>query len=61
VFAVLLIVAPWMGSQMARHWIVCTATVIYGFSAIVNAWVLRGRNFGWILLAIIVALALGGL
>lgn len=32
-----------------------------GFSAIVNAWVLRGRNFGWILLAIIVALALGGL
>ena len=56
--AVLLIAAPWMGSQMARHWIVGTAAVIYGFSAIVNAWVLRGRHFGWILLAIIVALAL---
>jgi hypothetical protein len=59
--AVLLIAAPWMGSQMARHWIVATAVVIYGFSAIVNAWVLRGRHFGWILLAIIVALALAGL
>jgi hypothetical protein len=59
--AVLLIVAPWMGSQIARHWIVGTAVVVYGFSAIVNAWVMRGRHFGWILLAIIVALALGGL
>jgi hypothetical protein len=59
--AVLLIVAPWMGSQMARHWIVGTAVVIYGFGAIVNAWVMRGRHFGWILLAIIVALAVGGL
>src|SRR5262245_38221988 len=59
--AVLLIAAPWMGSQMARHWIVGTAVVIYGFGAIVNAWVLRGRHFGWILLAIIVALALAGL
>src|SRR5215831_5261995 len=59
--AVLLIVAPWMGSQMARHWIVGTAVVIYGFGAAANAWALRGRHFGWILLAIIVALALAGL
>src|SRR5215831_15510731 len=58
--AVLLIVAPSMDSQMARHWIVGAAVVVYGFGAIVNAWVLRGRNFGWILLAIIVVLALGG-
>src|SRR5215471_14211004 len=27
--AVLLIAAPWMGSQMARHWIVGAAIVIY--------------------------------
>jgi hypothetical protein len=45
--AVLLIVAPWMGSQMARHWIVGAAVVIYGFGAIANAWAMRGRHFGW--------------
>jgi hypothetical protein len=35
--AVLLIVAPWMGSQSARYWIVGAAVVIYGFAAIANA------------------------
>jgi hypothetical protein len=59
--AVLLIAAPWMGSQTARHWIVGAAVVVFGFSALNNAWVLRGRHFGWALLAIIVALAVAGL
>jgi hypothetical protein len=59
--AVLLIVAPWMGSQMARHWIVGAAVIIYGFAAIANAWVLQGRHFGWVLLTIVVGLAVAGL
>jgi len=32
----LLIAAPWMGSQMARYWIVGAAVVVYGFGAIVT-------------------------
>src|SRR5262245_10101379 len=44
--AVLLIAAPWMGSQIARYWIVSTAVLVYGFGAIANAWVMRGRHFG---------------
>ena|SRR5215472_4689459 len=43
--AVLPIVAPWMGSQMARYWIVGAAVIIYGFAAITNAWVLQLRHF----------------
>ena len=59
--AVLLIVAPWMGSQMARHWIVGAAVVIYGFGAIANAWAMRGRHFGWAALTMVVGLAVAGL
>ena len=58
--AVLLIAAPWMGSQTARHWIVGAAVVIYGFAAGANAWALRGRNFGWVVLTIVVGLAVAG-
>ena len=58
--AVLLIAAPWMGSQMARHWIVGAAVIIYGFAAITNALVLQGRHFGWVLLTIVVGLAFAG-
>jgi hypothetical protein len=50
--AVLLIAAPWMGSQMARYWIVGAAVVVYAFGAIANAWVTRGRHFGWALLTL---------
>jgi hypothetical protein len=35
--AVLLIVAPRMGSQIARHWSGGAAVVVYGFGAIANA------------------------
>ena len=57
----LLIAAPWMGSQMARYWIVGAAVVVYGFGAIVNGWVMRWRHFGWTLLTIIVGFAVAGL
>jgi hypothetical protein len=59
--AVLLIAAPWMGSQMARNFIVGVAVVVYGYAAIVNAWTLQFRGFGWALLAGVVALAVAGL
>ena len=58
--AVLMIAAPWMGSQTARSWIVGAAVVTFGFAAFANAWALRGRNFGWVVLTIVVALAVAG-
>ena len=59
--AILLIAAPWMGSQTARHWIVGAAVVVYGYAAIVNALALKFRGFGWALLTIVVGLAIVGL
>jgi hypothetical protein len=58
--AVLLAVAPSLGSDAARHWIVAMAVVNFGFAAIGNAWANRFRHFGWVLLAVVVALALAG-
>jgi hypothetical protein len=45
---------------MVRYWIVGIAVVIYGFGAIANAWVMRGRHLRWAALAI-VGLAVAGL
>lgn len=56
----LLLAAPWMASEPARHWIVVTLACVYGFAACVNAVALRGRHFGWIALAGVVALAVAG-
>src|SRR5947199_1837086 len=42
---VLLVAAPWMGSEPARHWIVMTTAVVFGFAALCNALALRGRHF----------------
>ena len=58
--AVLLIAAPSMGSETARHWIVVTVIVIYGFAAVANAWWSRGRGFGWKALGAVVVLAVAG-
>jgi hypothetical protein len=57
---VLLIVAPSLGSDSARHWITATAIVVYGFAVIANAWWSRGRGFGWKALGVVVALAVAG-
>ena len=57
---VLLFAAPWMGSDAARRWIVATFAIVFAFSALGNAWALRGRHFGWVLLAAVVALAIAG-
>jgi hypothetical protein len=57
---VLLLAAPSMGSETARHWIVLTIIVVYGFAAAANAWWSRGRGFGWKALGAVVVLAIAG-
>jgi hypothetical protein len=57
---VLLIAAPSMASEPARHWIIFTLAAVFGFAALVNAWALRGRHFGWVALSAVVALAVAG-
>jgi hypothetical protein len=57
---VLLLAAPWMGSDSARHWIIITFAVVFGSAALGNAWALRGRHFGWVAMSAVVALAVAG-
>src|SRR5437763_7760024 len=57
---VLLIAAPWLASDPARHWIVATSAAVFGFAAFANAWALRGRHFGCGALRAVVALAAAG-
>ena len=57
---VLLIAAPSMASDHARHWIVITSACVLGFGALGNAWASRGRHFGWMALAAVVAMAAAG-
>ncbi|WP_409191261.1 hypothetical protein [Bradyrhizobium sp. RDM4] len=57
---VLLLAAPWMESNLARHWIVVTLAIVFGFAGFANAWATRGRHFGWLCLSAVVALAVAG-
>ena len=57
---VLLIAAPYMASDVARHWIVATFVVVFAFAAAANAYATRGRHFGWMLLSGVVGLAIAG-
>jgi hypothetical protein len=57
---VLLIAAPWMASEPARHWIVVTMACVFAFAALANAFATRGRHFGWMALSAVVALAVAG-
>ena len=57
---VLLIAAPLMASEPARHWIIATLAGVFGFAALANAWAMRGRHFGWVALSAVVALAVAG-
>jgi hypothetical protein len=57
---VLLISAPWMASEPARHWIVVTLACVFGFGALGNALATRGRHFGWMAFCAVVALAVAG-
>jgi hypothetical protein len=57
---VLLIAAPALGSDSARRWIIAVAVVVYGYAAVGNAVVTRGRHVGWLLMGVVIALALMG-
>jgi hypothetical protein len=57
---VLLIAAPVMASEPARHWIVVTLACVFAFGALGNAWATRGRHFGWMVLGAVVAMAVAG-
>jgi hypothetical protein len=57
---VLLIAAPWMGSDAARHWIIATLAVVFGSAAIANALATRTVHLGWIGMSAVVALAVAG-
>jgi hypothetical protein len=57
---VLLIGAPLMASEPARHWIVATLACVFAFGALGNAVATRGRHFGWMALGAVVALAVAG-
>ena len=56
----LLMATPMFGSETARQWVVAVAVVIYGYAAVGNAMVTRGRHAGWCLMLLVVALALAG-
>jgi hypothetical protein len=57
---VLLVAAPWMESDQARHWIVAIMAVVFGFAALANAWATRGQHFGWMALSAVVVMAIAG-
>lgn len=57
---VLLVTAPMMASDAARHWIVITLAVVFALAAFGNALATGGRHFGWIALTGVVALAVAG-
>ena len=57
---VLLIAAPWMASDLARHWIIGTMAAVFAFGAAGNAFATRGRHYGWLALSAVVVLAVAG-
>ena len=57
---VLLLAAPGMASDVARHWIVATLAIVFAFAGVGNAWAMRGRHVGWIAMSAVVALAVAG-
>jgi hypothetical protein len=57
---VLLIAAPWMDSAPARHWIIATFAVVFGFAALANALATRTVHPGWVGMSAVVALSIAG-
>jgi uncharacterized membrane protein len=57
---VLLIAAPSMASDVARHWIVVTIACVLAFSAVGNAVGTHGRHFGWLVLSAAAVMAAAG-
>src|ERR1700751_3932511 len=57
---VLLIAAPSMASQAARHWIVVAVAGVLAVSALGNAVGTRFQHFGWMVLGASAAMAVAG-
>jgi hypothetical protein len=57
---ILLIAAPSIASASARHWIIATTCLMYGFGMVGNFWVVRGRHFGWAALGAVITMAIIG-
>lgn len=57
---VLLLAAPGMGSDAARHWIIATFAVVFGSAALANALATRTVHLGWIGMSAAVALSVAG-
>jgi hypothetical protein len=57
---VLLIAAPSIASDAARHWIVAVFACVFAFSALGNALGTRGKHFGWMVLSAVTALTVAG-
>ncbi|HUA26214.1 MAG TPA: hypothetical protein VMA54_18940 [Steroidobacteraceae bacterium] len=58
---VLLVVSPYLGSEMARRWIIAAAVVVYACAGIGNALAIRALHPGRMLMGCVVTLALVGL
>ena len=58
---VLLIASPYLGSALARQWVIAVAVVVYACAAFANALAVRGLHPGWMLMSCVVCLALIGL
>jgi hypothetical protein len=58
---VLVMAAPWLGSQVARQWVIAVAVFVYGCAAVGNAAATRRLHAGWLLMSCVVVLALTGL
>jgi hypothetical protein len=56
-FGALLIAAPLMASEPARHWIIAVFACVFAFAACCNAFASRGRHFGWVVFSAVVAMA----
>jgi hypothetical protein len=57
---VLLIAAPSIASDAARHWIVVAFACVFAFSALGNALGTGGKHFGWMVLSAVTVLAVAG-
>jgi hypothetical protein len=57
---VLLLAAPGLGSEPARHWIVAALVPVFAFATFANAYASRGRHFGWMMLGAVVGMAIAG-
>lgn len=58
---VLLICAGWFFPAPARQATILVLAVVFATAALGNAWATRGQHYGWMAMAVVVAMALAGL